>query len=292
VRGGAASAVKRADAPAGGRPRPLAEGAPLDARLTLWAHWCAGTEVPDLEALLRRVPQDVVGQIDKDVPRTRPRWLGPEERRTLRRVLSGYAVVNPAVGYCQGMNNIAAVFVALGFDEAAALRALCALVQRACPGYHDLGLRGYLRDAAVLEALARREGVLPAGVCACLDHLEVPLDVLASEHFLSLASHSWPLAAVAQLWDLVFQEGSPAVFASFLALLHMYLPMQGGEEQLPAGEVIPGAVVGDLEPVDIFRQAVQRGVAEDLAAVLQRVRELIPKVPQSLIDELRDAHRG
>lgn len=262
---------------------------PLKQRLVSWPKWFTVSEVQELEILQQWVSQDVASQIDKDVPRTQPRWLGVDERRVLKRVLSAYAVMNPTVGYCQGMNNIVAVFIMLGFDEVAALHGFSSLVQKACPGYHDPGLEGYLRDVAVLEALVRSGQIVPASVCARLDALEVPLDVLASEHFISLASHSWPLAAVVQLWDLIFKEGSPAVFASFLALLQMYLPTEGGE-QSPGG-AIPGVVV-DLEPVDVFRRAALRGVNEDVAGVLQRVRELIPKIPEALIKKLRDAQCG
>jgi len=271
-------------------PLPNLEHMPLTCRLSIWPQWFTAPDITSIESLLQGVPQDVAVQIGKDVPRTQPRRLGPAERGTLKRVLSAYAVMNPMVGYCQGMNNIAAVFVILGFDEATALRGFSSLVHQACPGYHDAGLRGYLRDVAVLETLVRSGQVLPAGVSARLDALEVPLDVLASEHFISLASHSWPLAAIVQLWDLVFQEGAPAVFASFLALLQMYLPAEG-EAQQPVGEGIPGVVVDCGEPVDVFRRAILRGVSEDLAAFLQQVRDLIPKVPQALVDRLRAAHR-
>jgi len=156
---------------------------------------------------------------------------------------------------------------------------------QSCPGYHAPGLRGYLRDVAVLDALVRQ--ILPAGIHLRLESLEIPLDVLASDHFLSLTSRSWPLSATVQLWDVIFTEGQPALFASFLALLQIYLPeVNNGEEPEVCGS-IPGAVVDCVEPIDIFRQAIRKGVAEDFAYVLQRVRELTKRMPQALIDKLR-----
>jgi hypothetical protein len=103
----------------------------------------------------------------------------------------------------------------------------------------------------------------------------VPLEVLASNHFLTLASQSWPLQATVQLWDLLLLEGSPALFASFLALLDLFLP---SEEEADAAS---------KHPVELFRAAMLTGLREDLPAVLQRMRELIPEIPEGLLESLR-----
>ena len=54
-------------------------------------------------------------QIDKDLPRTFPGHplLDGIGRDALRRVLCAYALHNPAVGYCQGMNFLAALLLLL-----------------------------------------------------------------------------------------------------------------------------------------------------------------------------------
>lgn len=260
-------------------------GMPLKHRLRLWPQWFTVSEVGNLENLEQSVTEDVAAQIRLDVPRTQPRCLTSAGKVTLQRVLCAYASLDPVVGYCQGLNNIAAVFIMLGFDDCAALCGLSTLVQSCCPGYHGPGLWGYLRDVAVLDALARH--VLPTGICSRLDSLDIPLDVLASDHLLSLTSHSWPLEATAQLWDLFFLEGQPAVFASFLGLLQAFLPCVDEQEEHAPGSAIPGAVAEPLEPVDIFRQAIRQGVANDLGTVLHHVRALIPLIPQALIDDLR-----
>lgn len=260
---------------------------PLGSRVQLWPQWFHGVEGGgswDVETLAHSVPDEVVRQIGLDVPRTQPDRLGPADREALRRILLAYAAKDPVVGYCQGLNNVAAVFVILRFDEATALRGLYTLLQ-SCPGYHGPGLKGYLRDVAVVDALVRQ--VLPAGIQLRLESLEIPLDVLASDHFLSLTSHTWPLSATVQLWDVIFAEGQPALFASFLALLQIYLPEVNDGKELGNCGSIPGAVIECVEPVDVFRQAVRKGVAEDFATVLQRVRELTKRIPQALIDKLR-----
>jgi len=103
---------------------------PLGSRIELWPQCFCGAEggsTWDVEALARNVPDEVARQIGLDVPRTQPDRLGPADCEALRRILLAYAATDPVVGYCQGLNNVAAVFVMLRFDEVTALRGLCTL---------------------------------------------------------------------------------------------------------------------------------------------------------------------
>jgi hypothetical protein len=263
--------------------KPLVEGGmPLKHRLQLWPHWFQPRPVSGEQQTQVNVPSDIERQIDLDVPRTGPRWLGSSDHAKLSRVLRAFAVSHPDVGYCQGLNNIAAVFLVLGLDESLALKGLSCMVETHCPGYFEPGLKGYMRDVPVIGALVR--DLLP-DVHSRLLALMVPLDVLASTHFLSLTACDWPLVATVELWDLIFLEGQPAVFASFLALLQLYLPVS--EEQASLGEVLPGMADEAPDPVSGFRQAIRRGVAENHRQVIRRVRELLPRISQAEIDRLR-----
>lgn len=79
---------------------------------------------------------------------------------------------------------------------------------------------------------------------------------------------------------MILLEGSPVVFASFLALLHLHLPQASDLNScLMDGEPV--------ELVTVFRQNVLRGVLEDPEQLLQQVREFIPKMPQATINDLR-----
>merc|ERR1712000_114705 len=112
-------------------------GMPLKHRLCLWPVWlvCEDYTQEQIEVLLAQVPEDTSRQIELDVPRTQPMLLGDEGCMTLRRVLNAFAVVRPDIGYCQGLNYMAAVFLFLGFCETKALGALNTLVRRYCPDY-------------------------------------------------------------------------------------------------------------------------------------------------------------
>lgn len=256
-------------------------GMPLKYRLQFWPQWLSAKEVTNADQLHHCVPANIAHQIDLDVPRTRSRLLGEPDRVTLLRVLRAYAMHDPVVGYCQGMGDIAAVFVLLGFDEPTVLCGLCSMVQACCPDYFCPSLRGYVRDMAVLEVLVRE--LLPAETVQRLDRLGVPLRTLAADHFLTLASHTWPLGAVVRLWDLFLLEGSRAVFASFLTLLQLYLPE---EKQGHCGKDRPSCAEGP-EQVEAFVNAVSGGAAADIDKILDRTWELIPSIPMSRIESLR-----
>ncbi|CAE7504222.1 tbc-6, partial [Symbiodinium pilosum] len=95
-------------------------GMPLKYRHLLWPELLSGpkTSSGSVEALaVAELPQKVLEQIDADVPRTRRDLVSPERRDALRRVLRAVAAKRPSVGYAQGMNQLAAVLLKLGFDE-------------------------------------------------------------------------------------------------------------------------------------------------------------------------------
>jgi len=222
------------------------------------------------------VPAATAHQIDLDVPRTRAQWMNASQRASLRRILRAYAVHDPVVGYCQGMSDIAAVFVILGFDESASLHGLWAMINSCCPDYFCPALKGYVRDVSVLQELVG--DVLSPEVGRMLTGLDVPLHALAADHFLALASHTWPLHAVVRLWDLFLSEGSPAVFASFIALLQLYLPKS-----------VKSCTDGP-DQFEVFTKAVWKGVSEELDTILEQTRTLIRCIPGSRLHSLRSAY--
>lgn len=252
-------------------------------RHEIWQLQFSVTDVGESDTIHCSIPADIAHQIELDVPRTRPLCMNEAHRDTLRRILRAYAVHDPAVGYCQGMSDIAAVFVLLGFGESTALRGLCSLTQACCPDYFGPSIKGYVRDVWVLEHLVHE--VLSAETCRRLQSLDVPLDTLAANHFFALASHTWPLESVILLWDLFLSEGLPAVFASFLALLKLYLPKNADTQ---GREHMQRCIEGP-EQVELFSKAVSKGVTEDIGTILEHTQQLIPCIPMSRVESLRCA---
>lgn len=223
------------------------------------------------------LPQEVTSQIQLDVVRTQPKKFAQAECDVLQQLLCCFAAHNPGVGYCQGMNNIASVFLQLSFDMATAFKGFSHMLEHYCAGYHSPDLSGYRRDVKVLQALSQR--VLDEGTLQRIDGLDAPLDILALDHFLTLTARSWPLEATVRLWDLLLLKGSPALFASFLAILELYAPplseQAGAEEHEPARE---------------FQQSMLSGLkGGDLDAIMARTWEFMEEMPQALIDSLREA---
>lgn len=264
----------------------LGSAVPLQCRVDLWPRWFLAAETmhPNFVAdptrsylsskefteLQEKIPDDVARLIDLDLPRTMPHLLGMTEQCKLKRVLHSFAALHPEIGYCQGLNNIAAVFVALGFDDAMATAGVESLVTRCCPSYHMPGLPGFISDAAVLKKLVSQ--LLSEETLRRLAALDVPLEALAAQHFLALAAGSdWELAATVQLWDLLLLEGRQALMASFVALLQLYLPPIEAND---ADNV-------DKEPVELFRHNIQQGMRKDPAALMKLTRDLLPQVAKA-----------
>lgn len=80
-------------------------------------------------------------QIEKDLPRTFPRHplMQSTGRSALRRVLAAYALHNPDVGYCQGMNFVAGALL-MFMDEEDAFWCLKAVVEEILTGYYAMDM--------------------------------------------------------------------------------------------------------------------------------------------------------
>lgn len=246
-------------------------GMPLRHRHRLWPRWWGRRPVDmKVEALQSGIDDQCERQIECDLDRTLPERLVGADRRTLRRVLRACAAWRPEVGYCQGMSFLAAVPILLGFPEEAAFACLCYVTEEICPGYHGPCLEGYFRDVAILHVLLRR--LLPE-IHEKLEALEMPLHMLATDHFLTLSTRIWPLAAVIRLWDVVLMDGSAALLASFLATMNMYF--------LDAAAIATQDGRGHTQPADVacrFRGLSCLGVARDVDEIVHQTRKFLPLV--------------
>ena len=78
-------------------------------------------------------------QIEKDLPRTFPKGTkeGAARKASLRRILAAYALRNPSVGYCQGLNFVAGLLLLSGMEEEEAFYSLCSVVEDVLQGNYD-----------------------------------------------------------------------------------------------------------------------------------------------------------
>jgi len=152
-------------------------------------------------------------QIDMDVQRTLASGevFCAEKRQQLVRVLNAYAVHNHELGYCQGMNYIAAVLLMASGSEEETFYMFKFLMEDA-----RYGLAGFFKAGFPLYVRYRRgfELILEETAPEVHQHLRgegVAPDLYLQQWLLTMFANTLPLPAVLHLWDLVICEGLPFV---------------------------------------------------------------------------------
>eukprot|EP00908_Phaeocystis_cordata_P025117 Transcript_7572.p2 GENE.Transcript_7572~~Transcript_7572.p2 ORF type:complete len:393 (-),score=159.14 Transcript_7572:13-1191(-) len=183
------------------------------------------------------VPHEILRQVEYDLPRTFPQHadfageMSEDGRaegtsataaatlRALRRVLLAFAAYNPSVGYCQSLNFVAAVLMLVCGEEGAfwTLAALCAHV---IPDYHTHGMSGLRIDTQAVAALV---GQMLPELDRHFHSLGVPVEILASQWFLSLFANVLPSGTLLRVWDAVFAGGGvDSLAAAMVATLRRH----------------------------------------------------------------------
>ncbi|XP_008798753.2 growth hormone-regulated TBC protein 1-like [Phoenix dactylifera] len=161
-------------------------------------------------------------QIDHDLPRTFPchPWLDtPEGQASLRRVLVGYSFRDSDVGYCQGLNYVAALLLLVMKTEEDAFWMLAVLLENVLVNdcYTD-NLSGCHVEQRVFKDLLAKK--CPR-IAAHLEAMEFDVSLVATEWFLCLFSKSLPSETTLRVWDVLFNEGAKVLFHVALAIFKM-----------------------------------------------------------------------
>lgn len=170
-------------------------------------------------------------QIEKDLDRT---FAGETTaindkcgRESLQRVLGAYSRRNREIGYCQSMNYLAGMMLVQSLEgepsvqekEEDSFWLLASVVENILPpGWLGSDLLGTKIDLQVLCELMEQE--LPA-VRIHLQHLEIPLELVASGWLMTLFSTTLPSETLFQLWDVLFCDGSRVLLAACLAVFSL-----------------------------------------------------------------------
>lgn len=146
----------------------------------------------------------VIAQIDMDINRTLTDNVffrkGPGVAK-LQEVLIAYSRRNPEVGYCQGMNLIAASLLLVMPTAEDAFWILASMIEIILPQhYYDHGLLASRADQVVLRQYISQ--VLPK-LSAHLDSLGVELEALTFQWFLSVFTDCLSAEALYRVWDVV-----------------------------------------------------------------------------------------
>ncbi|CAA3019643.1 growth hormone-regulated TBC protein 1-like isoform X2 [Olea europaea var. sylvestris] len=161
-------------------------------------------------------------QIDHDLPRTFPGhpWLDTREgHAALRRVLVGYSFRDSDVGYCQGLNYVAALLLLVMKTEEDAFWMLAVLLEDVLVNdCYTNNLSGcHVEQRVFKDQLTKK---CPR-IAAHLEAMEFDVSLVCTEWFLCLFSKSLPSETTLRVWDVLFYEGAKVLFNVALAIFKM-----------------------------------------------------------------------
>ncbi|KAK6117818.1 hypothetical protein DH2020_048445 [Rehmannia glutinosa] len=211
--------------------RLIKKGIPLNLRPKVWFSLSGAAKkkstVPDSyynDLISAVVDKDTAAtkQIDHDLPRTFPGhpWLDtPEGHAALRRVLVAYSFRDSDVGYCQGLNYVAALLLLVMKTEEDAFWMLAVLLENVL--FNDCytnNLSGCHVDQRVFRDILTKK--CPR-IAAHLEALEFDVSLVCTEWFICLFSKSLPSETTLRVWDILFYEGANVLFNVALAIFKM-----------------------------------------------------------------------
>lgn len=209
--------------------RLVLDGIPVAMRAKVWAEasGAAALRIPGYyHDLVNNGEEDpiIASQIQMDITRTLTDNIffrtGPGVQK-LNEVLLAYSKRNPQVGYCQGMNLITACLLLIMPTEEDAFWVLATMIEDILPQhYYDQHLLTSRADQAVLRGYVSE--LLPR-LSAHLDELEIELEALTFQWFLSVFTDCLSAEALFRVWDVVLcmHDGSTFLFQIALALLKL-----------------------------------------------------------------------
>lgn len=200
-------------------------GVPMTYRPAVWtecSHALSWAE-PGLYADLHAETNKETRQIVLDVHRTMPTNLffgghGPGVPK-LKRILTAYAHFNAECGYCQGMNNLAAVLLLAFTNEEDAFWVLVGIIHTILPpAYYASDMLVPQADQQVLMQLVH---VSMPKLSTHMEQLGVELPAVTFSWFLSLFTACLPIETVFRVWDMLLLEGSVILFRVAYAILSL-----------------------------------------------------------------------
>jgi hypothetical protein len=204
-------------------------GIPVALRAKVWAE-CSGAfalRIPGYyEDLVNNGEDDptIANQIQMDITRTLTDNIffrtGPGVQK-LKEVLLAYSRRNPEVGYCQGMNLITACLLLILPTEEDAFWVLATMIENILPqNYYDANLLTSRADQFVLREYVQE--LLPR-LSTHLNELDIELEALTFQWFLSVFTDCLSAEALFRVWDVVLcmHDGSTFLFQVALALLKL-----------------------------------------------------------------------
>ncbi|XP_075050878.1 TBC1 domain family member 1 isoform X6 [Mixophyes fleayi] len=148
---------------------------------------------------------------------------------SLYNILKAYSLLDPEVGYCQGLSFVAGVLL-LHMTEEDAFRLLKFLM-------YDIDLRKQYRpDMVTLQIqmyqLSRLLHDYHRDLYNHLEEFEIGPSLYAAPWFLTMFASQFPLGFVARVFDMIYLQGSEVIFKVALSLLGSHKPLILQQENL------------------------------------------------------------
>ncbi|XP_026198386.1 TBC1 domain family member 2A isoform X2 [Anabas testudineus] len=169
----------------------------------------------------RTSPHSASRQIELDLHRTlttNQHFSSPSSPalQQLRRVLLAFSWQDPAIGYCQGLNRLAAIALLVLQSEEDAFWCLVAVVEAIMPqDYYTKSLVASQVDQRVLKDFLAEK--LPRLSAHFEDH-NIDVSLITFNWFLVVFVESLPSDILLPLWDAFLFEGTKVIFRYALAL--------------------------------------------------------------------------
>ncbi|XP_070712472.1 TBC1 domain family member 1 [Pempheris klunzingeri] len=235
---------------------------------------------------------------------------------SLYNILKAYSLLDPEVGYCQGLSFIAGVLL-LHMGEEDAFNMLKFLM-------YDVGLRKQYRpDMIILQIqmyqLSRLLHDYHRDLYSHLEQQEIGPSLYATPWFLTAFASHFPLGFVARVFDMLFLQGSEVIFKVAMSLLGSHKPLILQHESLESivdfikttlpnlGLVQMEKTINQVCEMDVSKQLqayeVEYHVLQDelldtpptlnqhqRAAQLERTNQSLRQQNLDLLEELRVSH--
>uniref|UniRef100_A0A665U047 TBC1 domain family, member 2 n=1 Tax=Echeneis naucrates TaxID=173247 RepID=A0A665U047_ECHNA len=198
----------------------LRGGVPREYRQRMWT-WMVRLFTFQLREKSRTCPHPASRQIQLDLHRTlttNQQFSSPSSPalHQLRRILLAFSWQNPAIGYCQGLNRLAAIALLILQSEEDAFWCLVAVVETIMPqDYYTKNLVASQADQRVLKDFLAEK--LPRLASHFEDH-SIDVSLITFNWFLVVFVESLPSDILLPLWDAFLYEGTKVIFRYALAL--------------------------------------------------------------------------
>ncbi|XP_038026383.1 TBC1 domain family member 2A [Anas platyrhynchos] len=205
----------------------IRSGIPVEHRQRVW-RWIVSrhcSRLPDhYQRLLRQsksTEHPACRQIELDLPRTLTNnkyFSSPTSQLIpkLRRVLLAFSWHNPAIGYCQGLNRLAAVALLVLEDEESAFWCLVHIVENLMPAdyYSDTLITSQVDQRVFKDFLAEK---LPR-LTAHFEQHQIDVSLITFNWFLVAFVDSLVSDILLRVWDAFLYEGTKVIFRYALAI--------------------------------------------------------------------------